>query len=339
MMKMKMVTGLVGCALCLPLAQAGSLTVANSDLTLAGGMSAGLLYSDNTGGSNNTDTVVTDFLLELSAPADKGLGFVAAYGLLQQPTVFMNVPANKSTNTTGQTDLGLQYGWLTVKPTDAITLDVGKLATKIGYEVATTYANPHILMGGLWSAQPVYYPGLRASFAVGSGSAFVEVNEDSSTAATSGYVIGGSTAFGSVNLSLAYYNANKGRDIIDIIVSGEIAGIPVAANIDFHKLDSEVAVPGNDDTATGVGLYATPSFGAYTVPVRVEFFDDGSSAIYGGMKSGYSLTVTPTYHYTKNTFVRAELAMVSSDNKIFNDENGVLQDSKTSAALQAGFLF
>lgn len=339
-MKMKMVAGLVSCAFYLPLAQAGSLTVANSDLTLSGGVSAALLYSDNTGGSNNSDAAVTDFLLELSAPADKGLGFVAAYGVLQQASVFSNVPADKATNTTAAANMGLQYGWVSVKPSDAITVDAGKLATKIGYEVANTYVNPHILLGGVWYAQPVYYPGVRASFAVGEGSVFVEANEDTATGATTGYVVGGSTAIGPVNVALAYYDANKARDIVDVIVSGEIAGIPVAANLDFHTIDSEVAVPGNDDSAMGIALYAAPSFGSIKVPVRIEYFDDGSSGIYnGGLKSGYSLTVTPTYHFTDNTFVRAELAMVNSDNKVFSDEEGVTQDSKSSAALQAGFLF
>lgn len=335
-MKMKMVASLVSCALYLPVAQAGSLTVANSDLTLAGGMSAGLLYSDNTGGTNNTDAAVTDFLLELSASADKGVGFVAGYGLLQQASLLDNVQADRDAPTPS---MDFQYGWLTIKPSDAITIDAGKLATKIGYEVANSYANANILLGGVWNAQPVYYPGVRASFAVGEGSVFIEANEDTATGATTGYVVGGGTTLGPVALSLAYYDANKGRDIVDVIVSGEIGGIPVAANLDFHKIDSEVAVPGDDDSAMGIALYATPSFGAITVPVRVEYFDDGTSGIYGGMKSGYSFTVTPTYNFTDNTFVRAEVAMVSSDNKIFTDEKGVTQDSKTSAALQAGFLF
>lgn len=336
MMKAKITTGLVGCVLCLPLAQAGGLSVGDSNLSLTGGVSAGLLYSDNTGGTNNTDTVVTDLLLELSAPADKGVGFVAAYGYLPQNSVVSNVPA---TPTSASSDMKLQYGYLTVKPTDAITVDVGKLATKIGYEVANSFANPHILLGAVWNAQPVYYNGVRASFAVGNGSLFVETNEDTATGATSGFVVGGGTTLGAVDLSVAYYNANKARDIVDIIASSKIAGIPVAANIDFQKIDSEAATPGMDDSAMGIALYATPSMGSYTVPIRFEYLDDGSSGIYGGVKSGYSITVTPTYNYSENTFVRAELALVSSDNKVFNDENGVPQDSKTSAALQAGFLF
>lgn len=336
-MKMKMVAGLVSCALYIPFAQAGSLTVANSDLTLAGGMSAGVLYSDNTGGTNHTNAAVTDFLLELSAPADKGVGFTAGYGVLQQYTVFGNVPASSAA---ADPAMKLQYGWLTLKPNDTVTVEAGQLATKIGYEVANSYANPHILIGGLWAAQPVYYPGVRASFAVGDGSVFVEANEDKSSSATRGFVIGGSKALGGVNLAASYYGATEGRDIIDIIVSSEIGGIPVAANLDFHKLDSEVATPGNDDSAMGIALYATPTVGVITVPVRLEYFDDGSSGIYNtGMNSGYSLTVTPTYRYTKNSFVRAELATVSSDNKVFMDDKGAAQDSKTTVALQAGFLF
>lgn len=336
-MKMKMVASLVGCALYLPMAQAGTLTVANSDITLAGGMSAAAIQSDNTGGTNNYNSEVTDLLLELSAPADKGMGFTAGYGMLRQYTVFSNIPA---TSVAADHSMKLQYGWLTVKPTDSVTIEAGELATKIGYEVANSYANPHIMIAGLWTSQPVYYPGARASFAVGDGTVFIEANEDKSSSATIGYAIGGSKAIGAVNLSAAYYNAHNGRDIFDIIVSSEIGGIPVAANLDFHKLDSAVSVPGNDDSAMGLALYATPSIGSVTVPVRLEYFDDGTSGIYnGGMNSGYSLTVTPTYHFTKSTFVRAEVAMVKSDNTVFMDDKGAAQDSKTTAAVQAGFLF
>ncbi|HFE32133.1 MAG TPA: porin, partial [Gammaproteobacteria bacterium] len=46
-----------------------------------------------------------------------------------------------------------------------------------------------------------------------------------------------------------------------------------------------------------------------------------------------------TYNFSDNTFVRAELSMVSSDNKIFTDDNGNQEDTKTSFALQAGFIF
>ena len=337
-MKMKMVAGLVSCALYIPFAQAGSLTVANSDLNLAGGLSAGMLYSDNTGGTNISDFAVTDFLLELSAPADKGLGFTAGYGVLKQATVFSNVPATQAANTTGMATAGLQYGWLTVKPSDAVTIDAGMLATKIGYEAANTLINPHVLIAALWTAQPVYYPGARATFAVGDGSVFIEGNEDTSTGATSGYALGGSKTLGAVNLSVAYYNANKARDILDVIVSSEIGGVPVAANFDYHKLDNQTA--GQDDSATGLGLYAAPSFGSFSVPVRIEYMNDGTSGVYnGGVNTAYTFTVSPCYHYTKNTFVRAEFAMVKSDNKVFLDDQGVAQDSKNSAALQVGYLF
>lgn len=332
-MKLKTLNLLIAGLITTPTAMAGSLTVANSDLTLAGGLSAGALYSDNNGARHDTDARVTDFLVELSAPvATTGVGFVAAFGELLQPTVFANVGITSPTSTS------LQYGSMIVKPTEALTFEAGKLATKIGYEVANTYGNQNILLGGLWSAQPVYYPGVRASYNLGSVTVFGEANQDTSTSAKNGYVVGASGAAGPVSYAVAYYNAKESRDILDIIVSTKIGNIPVAANLDYHMLDN--ATPGNDDSATGLALYATPSFGNTSVPVRIEYMDDGSSGIYNtGLKTGYTFTVTPTYNFSATTFVRAEAAYATADNKVFSDKLGTAIDSKTSYAVQAGFKF
>lgn len=333
-MKIKTMSLLIAGLASAPTVMAGSLTVANSNLSLAGGLSGAGLYSDATGTSNDTDAVVTDFLVELSSQAPvKGIGFIAGYGELLQPTVLNNV------GMTAPASSSLQYGSVIVKPSDALSFEVGKLATKIGYEVANTYANPHVLLGALWSAQPVYYAGARANYTVGGVTVFAEVNEDASSGATHGYVVGASGAAAGVNYSLSYYDAKDARDILDLIVSGEVAGMTVAANLDYHKLEQAPA-PGADDTALGLGVYVIPKFGDVSVPLRLEYLDDGTSGIYaGGVDKGYTVTITPTYNFSANTFVRAEVAYVSADNNVFTDHLGNPTDSKTSVALQAGFKF
>ena len=74
-------------------------------------------------------------------------------------------------------------------------------------------------------------------------------------------------------------------------------------------------------------------------PRRVEYLSDGTSGIYYGVDTAYTLTVTPTYNYTENTFVRAEVSYVSSDNAVFADKDGLPEDTKTSFAVQAGYTF
>jgi len=328
-MKIKLVAGLVSCALGMSVAHAGSLQVANSDLTLAGGMSAAALYSDNTGTGNTGDPAVTDFLLELSAPADEGIGFTAGFGTLLMPTILDNVGV-----VAGASDL--QYGWVTVQPVDGLTIEAGKIATKIGYEVANTYANSHILLGSVWNSQPVYYGGARVSYAVGDTTVFAELNEESLPGARTAFVVGAAGAVAGLDYSVAYSSAANEHDILDLIIGTEVAGIPVAANLDMHKFGA--VAPGADDSGMGLALYAVPTFGSVSVPVRVEFIDDGTSGAYG-MDKGTTFTVTPTYNFSDSTFVRAEVAYVTADNEIFAESDGATTDTKTSVAVQAGFLF
>jgi len=48
------------------------------------------------------------------------------------------------------------------------------------------------------------------------------------------------------------------------------------------------------------------------------------------------VTVTPTFKPIKNSFVRAEVAYVSTDNRVF--KNGT-EDNKTTLAVELGFTF
>lgn len=339
-----LLTTIAGCILAPSVVQAGSLKVANADITLAGGAAGGYFYSTNTGSSDNEDRHLTDFLVELSsASVAPGVGFTAAAGQLKMLTVLnggiigTQIPAESIT---------MPYGWLTVKATDALTVEAGRLATKIGYEVAPSYANQNILLGGVWNSQPLFYEGLRANYNFGPATVFAEANDDTSTGAKEGYVVGVSGSASGVNYSASYYDANTARNILDVIVSSEIAGTAVAANLDFHTLDDAVKIPGNDDNAWGLALYAVPKFGkGFSVPVRLEYLSDGTgTGIYPTdsttSKSTYTLTVTPTYHFSDTTFVRGEVAYVSTDKKVlFADDKGVAQDNKTSFGVQAGVIF
>jgi len=325
-------------ALVAPAAFGGTITTA-TDLKLGGGMTAGYFYTNNTGSSNEDNYQVSDFILELSAEATEGVGFVGAIGRMATITV-MDGGVN---NSTVYANNDFQYGWLTVAPAEGITIEAGKLATRVGYEVAPSYGNAHATIAALWGGQPVYYPGVRLSYDASDSLGFyVEANNDELGTAKSASAVGVGGNVSGVDYSVSYYRHNGYKDLVDIIVATEIAGMPVAANIDYHMLE-EAPAPGADDTAYGVALYVTPTIGAVEIPVRVEFLNDGTSGVYEhngkDVDSVRTFTITPTYRYTENSFVRAELSYVSSDNKIFSDDKGVAEDTKTSFAVQAGFTF
>lgn len=318
-------------ALTSPAAFAGTITT-SADINLNGGMTAGYFNTSNTGSNVSDDYKVSDFMVELSGDAAKGVGFVGAFGTMAAVTVGDGGVDNSPY------DYGFQYGWLTVAPADGLSIQAGMLATNVGYEVAPSYDNANIAIAALWGGQPVYYPGVRVNYDLGDLGFYVEANNDSLGTATKAWAAGVSGTADVLDYSVSYYNYNGYKDLIDVIVSADLGGLPVAANIDYHMLENAPAA-GADDTAYGLALYVSPTMGEFSVPVRVEYLSDGTSGIYYGVDTAYTLTVTPTYHYTENTFVRAEVSYVSSDNAVFADKDGLPEDTKTSFAVQAGYTF
>ena len=322
-----------------PAAFAGSVTSA-ADISINGGVSGGYFYSTNTGNTTNAAFQVSDFLVELSGKASEGVSFVGSFGALSMPTVYEGGVSSAPAG-----DFGFQYGWLSVAANDKLTIDAGMLATNVGYEIAPTYANASIVLGAVWNAQPVYYPGLRATYDFGGLNVYAEASADSTAndylSSKNAWAVGVNGG-DKVSYAVSYFNYNDYKGLLDVIVSSELAGVPVALNFDYQTL-VEAPVADGDDSAFGLALYVSPSFDKVDLPMRLEYLSDGDSGIYGNngtsMNSGFTFTITPTYMFGENAFVRAELSFVSSDNKIFADDDGNEQDNKTSFALQAGYTF
>lgn len=353
-MKMKLLSAVVGGLLIAPLVQADEAVksaggiISHAAHQLSGGIAAGYFNSSNTGSNNNDAFQVTDVLLQLSrAASTQGVGYTAGLGSLAAVSVLEGGVAAPTT----YASYGLQYGWVTVTPVEGLSIDAGKLATNVGYEVTPSLTNPHMTLAAIWNGQPVYYPGVRASYVMGGTTVFAEVSNDSlslnDASATSANSIGAKGAVGGVDYVASFYNYVGAKNMVDLIASTKLGGIPVAINFDYHMLDDKAktnaAVTVKDDKAYGVALYVKPSLGAVTVPVRAEYMKSGDSGVYSAgpriIDSGYTFTVTPTYTFPDNTFVRAEVSYVKTDNKIFKNKDGVEQDTKTSFGVQAGVLF
>lgn len=321
-------------AICLPAmslglvsqATAGSVNTANEDVTLSGGTSAGYYYSTNTGSENLDNFVVNEFLIELSAEAKPGgVGFVAGFGNMAQLTVL------DGNGDGADTASALRYAAMSYMPMANVTLEAGVLATNVGYELGNSMDNSNITLGAVWNSQPLFYPGARANFDVSGTTVYAEVTNPNAFGAG---VIGSAAG---VDYALNYYDAKDGNNVIDVVASTSVAGMSVGVNFDYQTLDTAAA--GMDDSAMGVGVFIAPKIGMIDLPLRVEYLSDGTSGIYGGMDTGYTVTLTPTLNVSKNGFVRAEVSMVSATNKIFADKDGAAQESKTSAAFQIGYRF
>jgi len=340
-MKTKLISLVIAGAVVTPFAaQAGSLTVPNQDITLSGGITGAYLYNSDT---KRDAYAVADALIDLASEAKTGgMGFDLGIGTLGMNALDSSSPLTAIGNG-GNT--AVQYGWVSVIPTDGLEIDAGKLATNVGYEVAPSYADANILRGLVWFNQPVYYTGARATYSTGGMSFYAEANKNAfGTGSGSGAGISGS--FGSVDASLNVLSVVNSVSIVDVILSSKIGSVDVAANIDYEAQAEAAKVTGTDDNAYGIALYATVPMGAQaSLPIRVEYVDDGTSGIYGLGAAGASntamtFTVTPTYNFSDSTFVRAELAYVSTDKKTtYVDDKNVLTDSNLIVGAQGGILF
>jgi hypothetical protein len=362
-MKKNLISLVIAGAVATPFAaQAGSLNVANQDITLSGGVAGG--YVNNTDAAQSKITA-TDALVDLSSEAKAGgVGFDVGIGVLAGaslgdsqtsptgPVITGSGSLNVLNTATTGAGTALQYGWLTIMPTDGLSLQAGTLATNVGYEVVPSYNNANILRGLVWNQQPAYYNGVRATYSTGDMSVYAEASNDPYNLGTTsnGQAIGASAAMGAVNGSISYFNYEDNKSIVDIIASSKIGSVEVAANIDYQMWADRIknAMPSSaDDNAYGIALYATMPMGANaSLPVRVEYVSDGTSGLYGlgavgASNSAYTVTITPTYNFSDSTFVRAELAYVGTDKKInaYKDDKGVANDSNLIVGFQGGLMF
>ena len=349
-MNKKLISIAIAAAVAAPLAaQAGTITVPNMDITMSGGITGDYMYQTDT---KMDEYVVNDALLDFASDAKAGgMGFKLGVGTLA------NNDLHSSTSTTGIIgnggNFGVNYGWVTVMPTDGLKVDAGLLATNTGYEVAPSYDNGNILRGLVYYNQaPNYYTGARVTYSTGDMSVYVEGSKQPAGGNSNGQAIGASATMGSVNGSISYFNDEDNKSIVDIVASTKAGNVTLATNIDYiTKSDrmKKAAPAGTDDNAYGIALYATVPMGDMAeLPMRLEYVNDGTSGLYGLGSSGNSqtaitFTITPTYNFSKATFVRAELAYVTTDKKtspsIYMDDKGLGTDSNLTVGAQAGVRF
>jgi hypothetical protein len=392
---MKKVVGLAAAGLlAVSAANAGQITVANTDITLFGGVSASYNAQNNdhaiaNAGFSKDSFSVNNVIVGLTKPAqDGGIGFTAAFGSWEAPTVVASSDVVNGSNVTGKNLVG--YGkttdfkpWLafvTYKPVAGLTLDAGLLWTNFG-ERPVTILNPHITRGVLFTANPALLTGARGTYDAGVAKVYVGAGKAGNYQLMgpvytqvlnkhySNYIEAGITSnlkqFGlPVDVGLHTYNENGNRDIYALTVGGDLGIVSLGLEVDYFKADDglkkiwNAATGATSSNAWGTALCANvkPVAGVQ-VPVRIEYADNKDSILIpvigtsglglGNAKKVWTFTITPTYNPTKNTFLRAEVSYAKSsgalragqDAWLFKDSNGNNKTSRTTGAVELGFLF
>lgn len=292
--------------LTVPSLSASELNTPFSDIELKGGVSAGVFHSQHRNSGAQNRAALADFLVELvsAEPQAYELGVKVGVGSLSSRTVL-----GELSNEFGDLNAGLQYGWVTVKPTHALSIELGKLATNVGYEVRPSYANTTIALSGVWSAQPNFYTGARANYTLKENTAYVEVENYQRNRATHAWGVGWRGRTGEIDYGINYFNAPGDRRLYDFVLTIPADEVVFGLNLNYVRTEPLSKI--QDDHGLGIALYVLSRVGDIELPVRVESLRDGNSGIYG-LEHGWTLAVTPTLNMGKTGFTRAELTYVSA---------------------------
>lgn len=320
------------------------LQSALSGLQVSGGISAGSFYASNPGKDvSDNEFLLSNFLVQLSS-TDNGLpvGFTGAFGETSTPSV-LSVPENN-------TDMDIEYASLTVTPAADIHLEVGLLQPNAGFENTYTYNNVNAILGALASQQPYNAYGARLDYETHGlqfCAGYYKDRRDRNEYGENGYSPGDSWELGVVGaalgnkFSLYHYHLEGQRNLTGMVVERTIKNVDFAVNIDYWVRDTTMNGAFGSRSALGGAFYIVPHFGRFSLPVRLEYIDQGKSRIYidnADAKHIYAATISPTFRFCDSAYIRAETAYVNADNA-FADKDGNSKNNRICLAAEVGYIF
>jgi hypothetical protein len=317
-----------------------TLQSALSAIKLGGGISAGYFYASNPGEEASKDEfLLSNFLIEVSS-ADETLpiGFVGAFGQTSTPSLLCTPEKNE--------DFDIEYASLTLKPISNVNLEIGLLQPNSGFENTYTFNNKNIILGAIASQQPYNAYGARICYDM-NGISFWggyykgRLDDEEYNSPDSTWEIGISGTVADNDVSIYNYHITGQRNLFGVVIERTIKNIDLAFNIDYWTWDDDVKDLYESESAIGAAFYVCPKFGNFSIPVRLEYINQNKSQIYiesPAAKQIYAATISPTWHFNKNSYIRAESAYIKA-NGGFADEDGKTRDNRVNFAVELGFIF
>ncbi len=313
-------------------------------LDFTGGISAGVFYTGNAGqGSSDNEWLLSNVLAEISLKDKEApVGFTAAIGETSTPSI-LGVPENTDS-------LDIEYASLRLHPAPGLNIDVGLLQPNAGYENTYTYNNKNTFLGAVASQQPYNAYGVQIGYdfkvvqLLGGyykdRLADDEYESDGSTPNES-WELGVSGSVLGTSVGVYHYHLESVRYLTGMVIERSIDNVDLGFNMDYWKWDSSLAANHVDDSSIGVAFYITPHFGKFSIPVRLEYIDQGKSGIYLESVEAqqiYSVTLSPTYNFLAHAYIRADFGYVRADEG-FADSDGNPRSDRLCLAAEIGYTF
>lgn len=313
-------------------------------LDFSGGISAGNFYTSHAGqGNDDNEWMLSNLLVEVSTKDQSALiGFTAAVGETSTPSLL------GSPGTTNSIDV--EYASLNLNPTPGLNVMVGLLRPNAGYENSYTYNNQNAFLGVIASQQPYNAYGIQVGYDF-KGVHFVAgyykdrlardeyVTNDDTPNETWEFGVSG-TILGT-SVSLYHYRLESLRDLTGVVLERSFGTVDLGFNMDYWHWDGAMTRVHADDSSIGGAVYIIPHFGKFSLPMRLEYIDQGASGIYLDSTSAHritAVTISPTYRFIAKAYIRADLGYVHADDG-FSDDNGHPKSNRICLAAEIGYTF
>jgi hypothetical protein len=321
-------------------AESKTIQSALSAIKVGGGISAGYFYASNPGVDTSDDAfLLSNFLVEVSS-ADEELpvGFTGAFGETSTPSLLGTPEKNE--------DFDIEYAALTLKQIHNLNLEIGLLQPNSGFENTYTFNNKNVILGAIASQQPYNAYGARIGYDVSGISLWGgyykgRLDEEEYNSPDYTWEIGFSGSIAGNDFSVYNYHIAGQRNLFGAVIERTMENIDLAFNIDYWTWEDDVKGLYGSKSSIGGAIYICPNFGKLSIPVRLEYINQDKSQIYienPNTKQIYAATASPTYHFNKNAYIRAESAYVKADGA-FADKDGNIRNKKINLAVELGFLF
>jgi Putative beta-barrel porin-2, OmpL-like. bbp2 len=315
-----------------------------TNFNFAGGISAGGFYTSHAGeGNSDNEWMLSNLIFEVSSKDQNALmGFTAAVGETSTPSIL------GSPGTTNSLDV--EYASVYLKPEQDLNIAVGLLQPNAGYESSYTYNNKNTFLGALASQQPYNAYGVQVSYELKRvklvGGYYKDrladdeyASDDSSQ--NDSWEVGISTTVLETSFSIYHYHVENLRNLTGAVLERSVGNVDLGFNVDYWRWDESVADNYGDDSSIGAAFYITPHFGKFSLPMRLEYINQGKSGFFlesAQAENISSVTVSPTYHFTDNAYIRADFAYVHADDG-FADSDGNLKNEQVCLAAEIGYTF
>lgn len=314
-------------------------------------------FNDNTFGLSLAELVVSKAAEPVGFRMDLDYGPTTDFvhcGAVNCPGVFPNEATYKN----------IQQAYVTWATPLKVTLDMGKFVTHMGAEVIESKDNWNYTRSLLFCcAIPYYHSGVRANYPINDmlfvngyvlngWNDVIETNAMKTFGATVGF-----TPIKQLPIVLnwigpeASEGAYKNKQVYDAIVTFNATdAVSFMVNYDYGSQKDQILPSEKTLKYSGVALYARWKVDPCAVAVRYEMVNDKDNLMFGGSPATTDLnangnkvkelTITGEHTIAKNLLTRLEYRMDKSDDKIYEDKDGLTtKDSQNRVLLSAVYMF